>query len=91
MSYRVTVTRTPITEGAVTLPEWLEGVPLVVEQGFGPRLFMVVDDGDRASFDELPFGKSDETVRVTNLLTDEEVLVKRGDCGLGCYCAAVVA
>lgn len=93
MSYTVTVTRTPIASGAVVLPERTEGQPLFADGPKGIRVFMVVSIEDKFRFDSLPFpedGEKRRTVKVRNLVTAQDVKVRRGPCGLGCYCGAEV-
>lgn len=86
MKYRLT--REPITAGAVTTPEVVEGNCLFAECE-GVTVFMILDDHDRDLFDNLPH-RSRKTVLVQNLITLQYVRVKRAPCGLGCYCAAKI-
>jgi hypothetical protein len=47
-------------------------------------------DADRAKFDALPTGPSDETVTVLDTERRLLLTIRRTSCGAGCYCAAEV-
>jgi len=54
----------------------------------GERTLLFVSKEDRARFDALPKGPSDEAVSVTDS-TGKKYMVKRASCGLpNCFCAA---
>lgn len=55
------------------------------------RLKIFVSIRDRDRFDTLPAGPSSAKIRVTDLNTGKRYTIRRGPCGLGCYCAAELA
>lgn len=52
------------------------------------RLKLCVSDTDRAKYDALPHGASEESVTLTDIPTGKTYRIRRASCGLGCFCAA---
>jgi hypothetical protein len=52
------------------------------------RVVLDLTDIDKGKFDRLPAGPSAQTVTVTDQHSGVEFLVRRTDCGAGCFCAA---
>ena len=85
---KYTLTREPITEGAIIIPEIVRGNGIVLDYG-QIRVFMLLSDFDRGAFDSLSH-RSRKKVLVKDLITGGHVYIKRSSCGLGCYCGASI-
>ena len=54
------------------------------------RIRMNISQEDMATFDKLPSQQNQQTITIKNLKNGEKYVVRRADCGAGCYCAAEV-
>ena len=54
------------------------------------RAHMMVSEADMRNYDALPRGRSNHTVQVFDTVSGEYHLLRRDDCGLGCFCAAEI-
>ena len=54
------------------------------------RAKLSVSDEDRKRFNDLPVGNDNMNIYVEDKLSGRKIEVARADCGLGCFCAAVV-
>ncbi len=67
----------------------IEGSGLYVDNPETGKTFMLlISDADRDEFDALPPGATDQTVKVEDQITETWHEVRRGRCGLGCFCGA---
>jgi hypothetical protein len=56
----------------------------------GKRIRMNISQEDMANFDKLPSHRNEQTITIKNLKNGKKYVVRRADCGAGCYCAAEV-
>jgi hypothetical protein len=56
----------------------------------GKRILMNISQEDMANFDKLPSHRNEQTITIKNLKNGKKYVVRRADCGAGCYCAAEV-
>ena len=56
----------------------------------GKRITMNISQEDMANFDKLPSQQNEQTITIKNLKNGKKYVVRRADCGAGCYCAAEV-
>ena len=54
------------------------------------RIRMNISKADMAKFDKLPSKKNKKTITIKNLKNGKKYVIRRADCGAGCYCAAEV-
>lgn len=91
MEMEATFTRAPITEGATRVPEQVSGQVFTPNlPGSHKRVLLLLNEQDRADFDNLPGGPSDAIVTVQDLLTEDFFEVRRADCGAGCFCGGEI-
>lgn len=54
------------------------------------RAHLMVSEADMRNFDSLPKGRNNHTAKVFDTVSGDAHLLRRADCGLGCYCAAEI-